>query len=76
MLEKRGNVEAKIKRLFKRVKCCSVMLLSEVSSSGCTLSFVRGTSEVKLAIVQLDNGAATIDEDSEIDPNANINLRD
>lgn len=75
MSEKRRNVEVKIKQLLKELSVAQQCSLSEISSFGYTLSFVRKTSEGKLAVVQLDNGAITIDEEGDIDHNSNIKIR-
>ena len=76
MSEKRRNVEVKIKQLLKELSVAQQCSLSEISSYGYTLSFVRETAEGKLAVVQLDNGAITIDEEGEIDHNSDIKVRD
>ncbi len=76
MSEKRCNVEIKIKQLLKGLSVAQQCSLSEISSFGYTLSFVRKTPEGKLAVVQLDNGAITIDEEGEIDHNSGIKIRD
>ena len=76
MSEKRRNVEVRIKQLLKELSVAQQCSLSEISSYGYTLSFVRETSEGKLAVVQLDNGAITIDEEGEIDHNSGIKVRD
>lgn len=76
MPDKRSNVEKKIKQLLKELSVAQQCSLSEISSFGYTLSFVRKTPEGKLAVVQLDNGAITIDEEGEIDHNSGIKIRD
>ena len=76
MSENRRNVEVRIKQLLKELSVAQQCSLSEISSYGYTLSFVRKTSEGKLAVVQLDNGAITIDEEGEIDHNSGIKVRD
>jgi len=74
--EERRKLEAKIERLLKDLTVAQQCSLSEISSFGYTLSFVRSTPEGKIAIVQLDNGAITIDDEGEIDHNPNIKIRD
>jgi len=76
MSEKRCNVEIKIKQLLKELSVAQQCSLSEISNFGYTLSFVRKTPEGKLAVVQLDNGAITVDEEGEIDHNPDIKIRD
>jgi hypothetical protein len=76
MSEKRCNVEIKIKQLLKELSVAQQCSLSEISSFGYTLSFVRKTPEGRLAVVQLDNGAITVDEEGEIDHNPDIKIRD
>lgn len=76
MPEERRKLEAKIERLLKELTVAQQCSLSEISSFGYTLSFVRSTPEGKIAIVQLDNGAITIDDEGEIDHNPNIKIRD
>lgn len=77
MPEERRKVEAKIKLLLKELSVAQQCSLSEISSFGYTLSFVRKTPEGKLAVVQLDNATAiTIDEEGEIDHHSDIVLRD
>ncbi|PKI13838.1 hypothetical protein CXF71_14675 [Colwellia sp. 12G3] len=49
--------------------------LSKISSYGYTLSFVRTTTNGKLAVVQLDDGAITVDDEGEIDHHPNIKVR-
>jgi len=74
--EERRKLEAKIERLLKELTVAQQCSLSEISSFGYTLSFVRSTPEGKIAIVQLDNGAITIDDEGEINHNPNIKIRD
>jgi hypothetical protein len=74
--EERRKLEAKIEGLLKELTVAQQCSLSEISSFGYTLSFVRSTPEGKIAIVQLDNGAITIDDEGEIDHNPNIKIRD
>ncbi len=76
MPEERRKLEAKIERLLKELTVAQQCSLSEISSFGYTLSFVRSTPEGKIAIVQLDNGAITIDDEGEINHNPNIKIRD
>jgi len=74
--EERRILEAKIEGLLKELTVAQQCSLSEISSFGYTLSFVRSTPEGRVAIVQLDNGAITIDDEGEIDHNPNIKIRD
>ena len=76
MQEERRQLEAKIEGLLRELTIAQQCSLSEISSFGYTLSFVRSTPEGKIAIVQLDNGAITIDDEGEIDHNPNIKIRD
>ena len=76
MPEERRKLEAKIEKLLKELTVAQQCSLSEISSFGYTLSFVRSTPEGKIAIVRLDNGAITIDDEGEIDHNPNIKIRD
>jgi len=76
MPEERRKVEAKIKRLLKELSVAQQCSISEISHYGYTLSFVRQTPEGKLAVVQMDDSAITIDEEGEIDHNAQIKIRD
>ncbi|MCW8866255.1 MAG: hypothetical protein OQK09_14905 [Colwellia sp.] len=75
MPEERRKVEAKIKQLLKELSVAQQCSLSEISHYGYTLSFVRKTPEGKLAVVQMDDAAITIDEEGEIDHNSNIKIR-
>jgi len=75
MAEKRRNVEIKIQKLLKELSVAQQCSLSEISSFGYTLSFVRETPEGKLAVVQLNDTAITIDEEGEIDHNSSIKVR-
>ncbi len=75
MPEERGKVEAKIKQLLKELSVAQQCSLSEISHYGYTLSFIRQTPDGKLAVVQMDNAAITIDEDGEIDHNSIIKIR-
>mgnify|MGYP000471014253 CR=1 FL=1 len=75
MPEERRKVEAKIQKLLKELSIAQQCSLSEISSFGYTLSFVRQTSEGKLAVVQLNDTAITIDEEGEVDHNSSIELR-
>lgn len=75
MLEKRSDVEIKIKQLLKELSVAQQCSLSEISNFGYTLSFVRETAEGKLAVVQLEDGAITIDEEGEVDHNSTIKIR-
>lgn len=76
MPEKRQQVEIKIKQLLRELTVAQQCSLSEISSFGYSLSFVRTTQEGKLAVVQLDNGAVTINDQGEIDHNPDIKIRD
>jgi hypothetical protein len=76
MPEERRKVEARIKQLLKELSVAQQCSLSEISSFGYTLSFVRQTPEGKLAVVQLDNAIVTIDEEGDVDHNSSIKLRD
>ncbi len=69
------EVEAKIKKLLNELSVAQQCSLSEISSFGYTLSFVRETPEGKLAVVQLNDTAITIDEEGEIDHNSSIKVR-
>lgn len=75
MLEERRKVEAKIKQLLKELSVAQQCSLSEISSFGYTLSFVRQTPEGKLAVVQLDDSAITVDEEGEIEHHSPIKIR-
>ena len=75
MPEERRKVEAKIKKLLKELSVAQQCSLSEISHFGYTLSFVRETPDGKLAVVQLDDAAITIDEEGEIDHNSSIKIR-
>jgi len=75
MPEERWKVEAKIQKLLKELSVAQQCSLSEISSFGYTLSFVRQTTEGKLAVVQLNDTAITIDEEGEVDHNSSIKLR-
>jgi hypothetical protein len=75
MQEERRKVEAKIKRLLKELSVAQQCSLSEISHYGYTLSFVRETSDGKLAVVQMNDSAITIDEEGEIDHNSSIKIR-
>lgn len=75
MPEERRKVEAKIKKLLKELSIAQQCSLSEISSYGYTLSFVRKTTEGKLAVVQLNDTAITVDEEGEIEHNSPIKLR-
>ena len=75
MPEERRKVEAKIKKLLKELSVAQQCSLSEISRFGYTLSFVRQTTEGKLAVVQLNDAAITIDEEGEIDHNSSIKVR-
>ncbi len=75
MPEERRKVEARIKKLLKELSVAQQCSLSEISHFGYTLSFVRQTPEGKLAVVQLNDTAITIDEDGEIDHNSSIVVR-
>ena len=75
MPEERRKIEAKIKRLLKELTIAQQCSLSEISNFGYTLSFVRQTSEGKLAVVQLNDTAITIDEEGEVDHNSSIKVR-
>ena len=76
MPEERRKVEEKIKKLLKELSVAQQCSLSEISSFGYTLSFVRQTPEGKLAVVQFNDTAITIDEEGEVDHNSSIKLRD
>ena len=76
MPEERRQVEAKIKQLLKELSVAQQCSLSEISHYGYTLSFVRQTDEGKLAVVQLNDSAITIDEEGEIDHHSSIKLRE
>jgi len=76
MPEERRKVEAKIKQLLKELSVAQQCSLSEISHFGYTLSFVRQTTEGKLAVVRLNDATITIDEEGEIDHNSSIKLRD
>jgi len=76
MPEERRKVEAKIKRLLKELSVAQQCSISEISHYGYTLSFVRQTPDGKLAVVQMDDSSITIDEEGEIDHNAQIKIRD
>lgn len=72
---RKAEVEAKIKQLLKELSVAQQCSLSEISHFGYTLSFVRETTEGKLAVVQLDDATITIDEEGEIDHSSPIKLR-
>ena len=76
MPEERRKIEARIERLLKELTIAQQCSLSEISSFGYTLSFVRSTTDGKLAVVQLGDGAITINDEGEIDHNPNIKIRD
>jgi len=73
--EERRKLEAKIQKLLKELTVAQQCSLSEISSFGYTLSFVRSTTDGKIAVVQLDNGAITINDEGEIDHHPNIKIR-
>lgn len=75
MPEERRKLEGKIKKLLKELTVAQQCSLSEISSFGYTLSFVRSTTEGKVAVVQLEDGAITINDEGEIDHNPNIKVR-
>ena len=75
MPEERRKIEGKIKKLLKELTVAQQCSLSEISSFGYTLSFVRSTTDGKVAVVQLDDGAITINDEGEIDHNPNIKIR-
>lgn len=75
MTEERRKIEVKIKQLLKELNVAQQCSLSEISRYGYTLSFVRQTPEGKLAVIQMDDKAITIDEDGDIDHNAEIQVR-
>ncbi len=75
MPEERRKLEGKIKKLLKELTVAQQCSLSEISSFGYTLSFVRSTTEGKVAVVQLEDGAITINDEGEIDHNPNIKIR-
>lgn len=76
MPAERRQLEEKIEKLLKELTVAQQCSLSEIGSFGYTLSFVRSTPEGKLAVVQLNDGAITIDDEGEIDHNPNIKIRD
>jgi hypothetical protein len=73
--EERRKLEEKIQKLLKELTVAQQCSLSEISSFGYTLSFVRSTTDGKIAVVQLDNGAITINDEGEIDHHPNIKIR-
>jgi len=73
--EERRRLEAKIEKLLKELTVAQQCSLSEISSFGYTLSFVRSTADGKVAVVQLDDGAITINDEGEIDHHPNIKIR-
>ena len=75
MPEERRKLEAKIQKLLKELTIAQQCSLSEISSFGYTLSFVRSTTDGKIAVVQLDKGAITINDEGEIDHHPNIKIR-
>ncbi len=75
MPEERRKLEGKIKKLLKELTVAQQCSLSEISSFGYTLSFVRSTTDGKVAVVQLEDGAITINDEGEIDHNPNIKVR-
>ena len=75
MPEERRRLEAKIEKLLKELTVAQQCSLSEISSFGYTLSFVRSTADGKVAVVQLDDGAITINDEGEIDHHPIIKIR-
>ncbi|MBL4942606.1 MAG: hypothetical protein JKY81_13205 [Colwellia sp.] len=75
MPEERRKVEARIRKLLKELSVAQQCSLSEISHFGYTLSFVRQTPDGKLAVVQLNDSAITIDEEGEIDHHSSIVIR-
>ena len=73
--EERRKIEAKIEKLLRELTVAQQCSLSEISSFGYTLSFVRSTTDGKVAVVQLDDGAITIDDEGEIDHHPSIKIR-
>ncbi len=61
--------------MLKELSVAQQCSLSEISRYRYTLSFVRQTTEGKLAVVQMDNAAITIDEEGDIDHNSGIKIR-
>ncbi|MGL1956781.1 MAG: hypothetical protein OCD00_05630 [Colwellia sp.] len=76
MQKERRHVQAKIQQLLKELTVAQQCSLSEISNFGYSLSFVRTTSDGKLAVVKLDNGAITVDDQGEIDHNPQITIRE
>ncbi|PKG82558.1 hypothetical protein CXF85_13835 [Colwellia sp. 75C3] len=76
MPEERRKIEAKIEKLLRELTVAQQCSLSKISSYGYTLSFVRTTPDGKLAVVQLDDSAMTVDDEGEIDHHPNIKIRD
>ena len=76
MPEERRHLEAKIEKLLKELTVAQQCSLSKISSYGYTLSFVRTSPDGKLAVVQLEDGAMTVDDEGEIDHHPNIKIRD
>jgi len=75
LMEDRRQIEKKIKQLLKELTVAQQCSLSEISSFGYSLSFVRKTTEGKLAVVQLEKGAITIDAQGEVDHSPDIIIR-
>lgn len=75
MPEERRQLEVKIQQLLRELTVAQQCSLSEISSFGYNLSFVRATPDGKLAVVQLDDGAITINDQGEIDHSPEINIR-
>lgn len=75
MSEERRHLEVRIERLLRELTVAQQCSLSEISHFGYSLSFVRTTPEGKLAVVQIDNGTLTIDDQGEIDNNPDIQIR-
>ncbi|WP_157826772.1 hypothetical protein [Colwellia sp. 12G3] len=75
MPEERRKLEERIGKLLRELTVAQQCSLSKISSYGYTLSFVRTTTNGKLAVVQLDDGAITVDDEGEIDHHPNIKVR-
>lgn len=73
--EERRKLEERIGKLLRELTVAQQCSLSKISSYGYTLSFVRTTTNGKLAVVQLDDGAITVDDEGEIDHHPNIKVR-
>jgi len=71
----RRQVQEKVTKLLKELSVAQQCSLSEVNRYGYTLAFVRQSENGKLAVVQLNEGILTINDDGEIDHQPDITLR-